>query len=102
MTRLDTSPAPLVASTSADSAGSRRPRIDGRKVTLMTHSECNYTIAPLSDSEAELCRKPAIRRAILPTDDQKEMFYCFQHWNQVKTFPLIEQAAIEDLVEEEC
>ena len=68
----------------------------------MTHSNCTYTITPLSDSEPTPCGKVAIRRAILPTEDQREIFYCFQHWNQVKDLPAIKDAAIEDLVEEQC
>jgi hypothetical protein len=68
----------------------------------MTHSNCTYTIAPLSDSTPEPCGKPAIRRVILATEDQREILYCMQHWNQVKGLPAIEAAAVEDLVEDWC
>jgi hypothetical protein len=68
----------------------------------MTHSNCTYTIAPMSDSVPEQCGKPAIRQVLLANEQQTEILYCFQHWNQVKDLPAIKEATILDLVEEMC
>jgi hypothetical protein len=68
----------------------------------MNHFDCNYTVAPLQDSDPEACGRTAIRRVILAQTNQKEMFYCQTHWNGVKDLPLIQESAIEDLVEEQC
>ena len=67
----------------------------------MSHSDCNYTIAPLSDSEPVDCGKTAIRRVVL-ADSEREMFYCFGHWNSVRDIAVIGKSEVEDLVEEEC
>jgi len=64
--------------------------------------DCNYTIAPLSDSVPQLCLRPAIRSVILPSAPQRQMFYCYSHWQGVKDLPVMEKAAVEDLVEEPC
>jgi len=77
----------------------------------MTHSEtfepkmgydCNYTVAPLSDSVPKLCLRPAIRSVIMPTDGQEQMLYCYLHWQGVKDLPIIAKAAVEDLTPDAC
>ena len=89
-------------SMSAKTAGSANPHTEDRKETPMTPSPCNYTIAPMSDSEPVECGRVAIRRVILAQANQKEMFYCYTHWNNLKDMPLIQESAIEDLTEEQC
>ena len=67
----------------------------------MSHSTCNFVIDPYDDGGSP-CERVAIRRVILAQENQKEMFYCLTHWNGVKDLPLIQESAIEDLVDEEC
>jgi hypothetical protein len=83
------------------SAGKIKQPPTDKKGTPMNHFECNYTVAPLTDSEPFDCRKPAIRRVALLSSG-KDMYYCYQHWNSVKAIQIIIESKQEELTPEPC
>lgn len=68
----------------------------------MTHLECNYTVAPLSDSTPVVCGQVGIRRVLWDNSRDLEMVYCGLHWKAVVGLPQMKGQTVEDLVEEQC